>query len=64
MRHQKKHRRCLSLAQLRAQVGVSEGLLHKEIKAGRLRVARVGRRILVPVEAVNDWLRKAAERQR
>ena len=60
MKHQQTHRRCLSLAQLRHQVGVSEGLLEKEIKAGRLRVARVGRRVLVPVEAVDEWLRRAA----
>jgi excisionase family DNA binding protein len=52
----------LSLTQLRDQLGISEGLLHKEIKAGRLSVARVGRRILVPVEAADAWLRKATRK--
>jgi len=59
MKRKKARQRCLSVAQLRAEVGVSEGLLRQEIRAGRLRVARVGRRILVPVEAVNDWLKTA-----
>ena len=59
MKQQETHRRCLSLAQLRDQVGTSEGLLKEEIKAGRLRVARVGRRILVPVEEIDEWLKKA-----
>ena len=51
--------RCCSLTEVCQQLGISKGLLRQEIKAGRLRVAIVGRRVLVPVEALDEWLRKA-----
>jgi hypothetical protein len=41
------------LAELSSATGLSVGLLRKEIQRGALRVRRIGRRIIVPVE---DWL--------
>ena len=37
-------------------LGVGRSLLHDEISAGRLRVARVGRRVLVPADALRELL--------
>ncbi len=54
--------RCLSLAETRVKVGVSAGTLRNEIKAGRLKVARIGSRVLVPLSAIDDWLAKAMEK--
>ena len=59
MRRTQTPQRCYSPTEVRLRHGISKGLLDKEIKAGRLRVARVGRRILVPADAINHWLRKA-----
>ena len=62
MRHPQTHRRCLSRAQFCDQHGVSEGLLEKEIKTGRLEVAKVGRRVLIPQESIDKWLARAMTR--
>ena len=59
MRRTTTPRRCYSLTEACQQLGISKGLLRREIVAGRLRVAMVGRRRLLPVEAVDDWLKKA-----
>ena len=36
-----------SIAEAAQQLGVSQSTLRREIKAGRLEVARIGRRVLV-----------------
>ena len=37
-------------------VGIGRTMVYEEIKAGRLRVAKVGRRTLVPVAEAQRWL--------
>ena len=49
-------RLCLSVAETAAVIGVSKPTVWDEIKKGRLRVAKVGRRTLVPVDAIQAWL--------
>ena len=48
--------RCCSLTEACQQLGISKGLLRQEIVAGRLRVAKAGRRVLVPLGAIDQWL--------
>jgi excisionase family DNA binding protein len=38
------------------QCGLSERTLHSAIKQGRLKVMRVGRRVLITPTALNDYL--------
>jgi excisionase family DNA binding protein len=40
-----------------SMVGVTGRHLRKEIDAGRLRIVRMGRRVLIPVEALRDYLK-------
>ena len=42
------------------RLGVSERTVHRLISDGRLNVLRVGRRVLVPVQALTDLTRGAA----
>ena len=37
---------------------IGRSMAYEEIKAGRLRILKCGRRTLIPVEAVNDWVRR------
>ena len=37
---------------------LSRSTTYREIKAGRLRVIHVGRKVLVPVEAAQQWAKK------
>jgi excisionase family DNA binding protein len=37
-------------------IGMSKRYLQDQIKAGNLRTKRVGRRVLVPVDALNEFL--------
>lgn len=38
-------------------VGISRSMAYKEIKAERLRVKKVGARVLVPIDEANRWLK-------
>jgi excisionase family DNA binding protein len=38
------------------QYGIGRTTAYEEIKAGRLKAVKVGRRTLVPVESGQDWL--------
>lgn len=38
-------------------VGISRAMIYKEIKAQRLRVRKVGKRTVVPVDEVRAWLK-------
>jgi excisionase family DNA binding protein len=49
-------RRALSVRAVADSYGVSPGLVRLEIARGRLRAARIGRRLVIPVEALNEWL--------
>ena len=39
-----------------ARLGISLSTLHKEIQAGRLRALKLGKKVLIPVEAEAEWL--------
>ncbi len=41
-------------------VGISKGTGHKEIREKRLRVKRVGKKILVPAKSIDLWLESTA----
>ena len=62
MRRKKTRRRCFSITETSYQLGVCKGLVQQEIKAGRLRVAKAGRRVLVPQESIDRWLARAMSR--
>jgi hypothetical protein len=51
-----------SLQELARRLGCSPGLLHLEVKRGRLRTVRIGRRVIVPSGEVERLL-NLAERQ-
>jgi excisionase family DNA binding protein len=54
------HRRvAFSVAELAAQLGVSEGLLRLEIQRGRLKPARVGRRLVIMKPELDRYLADA-----
>ena len=44
-------RRTLSRRETCARLGISLTTLHKEIQAGRLRALKLGKKVLIPVEA-------------
>ena len=46
----------LSVTEAAAAVGLSKPMIWAEISSGRLKVRRVGRRVLVPLRAINEWL--------
>jgi excisionase family DNA binding protein len=45
-----------SIAELASRYGVSEGLVRLEIARGRLKSARIGRRVVIPKSAIEHWL--------
>jgi|CZKY01.1.fsa_nt_gi excisionase family DNA binding protein len=47
----------LGVAQGAAASGLSKRFLWDEIKAGRLRTVRIGRRVLIPVGALKEFLK-------
>ena len=48
----------LSRVQAAESLGLSLPLLDRLLQAGELRHTRVGRRVLIPREAVGEWLRR------
>jgi excisionase family DNA binding protein len=50
-------RLALSIAEFSVATDVSRSKLYEEIKAGRLKIAKVGRRTLVTADAGLAWLR-------
>jgi excisionase family DNA binding protein len=50
-------RLCLSVTETANAVGVSKPLVWQAIARGDLTVARAGRRVLVPVAAIHNWIR-------
>jgi hypothetical protein len=53
-------RLAFSVKGLAKAYSVSPSLIRLEIARHRLRVSRIGRRLVIPVEAVNEWLRLSA----
>ena len=49
-------RNALSVAETAATNGVSAGFIRLEIKRGHLKAVRAGRRVLVPIRAIDKWL--------
>jgi excisionase family DNA binding protein len=47
---------CFSVKVAAEQCGLSERTIHAAIKDGRLKVMRVGRRVLITVAALEDYL--------
>lgn len=45
-----------SVTTLAAETGVSRQTLYREIEEGRLRAKRVRGRLVIPAEAVAEWL--------
>jgi len=48
-----------SVKQLSELVGVCERKIHYEIKEGRLKTSRIGRRVVIPTYEVDRWLQDA-----
>jgi excisionase family DNA binding protein len=48
---------CLSVTETARAVGISKPVIWGAIAQGRLKVARSGRRVLVPVAAIEEWLK-------
>ena len=46
----------LSVQEVAERVGVCPPLIYSEIREGRLKALRVGKRLIIPLTAVNDWL--------
>ncbi len=51
-------RAALSIPEFCQVVGIGRSRTYAEIKLNRLRVVKVGRRTLIPVEAVWEWLNR------
>jgi excisionase family DNA binding protein len=47
---------CFSVKVAAEQCGLSERTIHAAIKDGRLKVMRVGRRVLITIAALEDYL--------
>lgn len=48
-----------SVKQLSDLVGICERKIHYEIKEGRLKTSRIGRRVVIPNQEVDRWLKAA-----
>jgi excisionase family DNA binding protein len=49
-------RRTLSRRETCERLGISLSTLNKEIQSGRLRAFKLGKKVLIPVEAETEWL--------
>jgi excisionase family DNA binding protein len=49
----------LSVTDAGARLGIGRSLVYDEIQAGRLRSVRVGRRRLVPADAIGEYIRSS-----
>lgn len=47
--------------ELSAELGLSLGMVHRLLKSGQIRSVKAGRRVLVPAEAVADFLKGGAQ---
>jgi excisionase family DNA binding protein len=51
---------CYAVREAAALMGVGKNLIYREISGGRLRTAKMGKRTLVPVDAIREWLAVAS----
>ena len=56
MQHQKL---AYSIREVSELVGICERKIHYEIEKGKLKIARIGRRILVRANEIDRWLSEA-----
>lgn len=49
-------RQAHSKAEIAQAYGLSRRTIDNEIQSGRLRVIRVGRRVIIPLDAEREWL--------
>jgi len=59
-RNQDVQRVALSIPEFCAAVGIGRSRVYEEIKEGRLRVLKCGRRTLIAKDAVQQWLDRLA----
>lgn len=52
-------RKALSPAEAFALLGISKGLGYELLRTGKLRSVKAGRRILIPVAAIDEYLNQA-----
>src|SRR5689334_14688861 len=45
-----------SVREVAKQYGLSEPFVRLEIKRGNLRAAKLGRRVVIPIDSVKDWV--------
>lgn len=46
----------VGIEQAMAALGVGKSFIYAELRAGRLRSIKAGRRTLIPVESLREWL--------
>jgi excisionase family DNA binding protein len=54
---------CYAVREAATLMGVGKNLIYREISGGRLRTAKMGKRRIVPVEAIREWLDAACASQ-
>ena len=59
MKHAEQTRLAISVRETAAAMGISRFLVMEMIRTGTLRYKRLGRRIIIPVEAIDEWLKVA-----
>lgn len=47
----------LSIPEFCRAAGIGRSRAYEEIRAGRLRIVKCGRRTLIPADALHDWLK-------
>lgn len=52
----------LSIPEFCSVVGIGRSRAYEEIKAGRLRIVKCGRRTLISRDAINEWLAQLQSR--
>lgn len=53
--------RLLSLTQAKLELGIGRTLVYELIEAGKLRSVKLGRRRLIPREAIEEFVRRLSE---
>ena len=52
----------LSVYETARRTGVSQGFIRQEIRRGNLRAAKLGRRVVVPMKSIAEWLENSTLR--
>jgi hypothetical protein len=59
MKHAEQNRLAISVSETADAMGISRFLVMELIRTGNLPCKRLGRRIIIPVEALDEWLKVA-----